>query len=60
MNNARNSFHFICPGFLHLFNLFQQGYEYSFYLCKSIMTKVYDRAKKTKNNGNEPPYGGRI
>ena len=33
MNKARISFQFLCSRCLHVFNRFQQGYEYSFYLC---------------------------
>ncbi len=60
MNKARNTFHFICSGFLHLFNLFQQGYEYSFYLCERIKICIYVGTKKTENNRDEPSYGRRI
>lgn len=61
-NLARNNFHFLCARFLHLFHRFQQGYEYSSYLCSRTYFKDrnYGRIKEIEGDGNESPHGGRV
>ena len=46
----------------YLFHRFQQGYEYSFYLCRQTHTKYTKNVwiKKTEDYGDEPPDGGGV